>query len=511
MDCRPKVSVRLFVAIKLMTMLTIVRMIRRSALVKYHTMPHRLAGSTFFVHTFQPHLHHYGTTKNGRCHHYSGQHRNFVLPAYAVEDDNDLESSTYSNYDPYDDYDANAAALNVQYDMDADLPIDDTLSQLDIYDSPSQIIPSFDGIEEEYQDDVYSAETALQPVVIDEHSPILRGLNSNQVDAVTKPMYCVTRVIAGPGSGKTRVLTNRIAYLLQQNSRDRILAVTFTRKASNEMQERLHKLIEEQEAFAPSKRRSYIEEEFIDSDGSQTATKEAIRRAMLGTFHSVCTKILRWNGEYLASLPSIQDDMSKSPNPNNIVLDGNFHISDPRENIRTLKETLEEYNINIHEEKNIKIDDIVKLINFCKARLYSGENPFDTSRVGFVSKTMEITKKIYYRFREKFLSTNSLDFDDLIYLARELLVQHPDVRTRLQKRWQHIFVDEYQDTSVVQVELIQLLTTNSLFVVGDADQSIYAWRGAYVESLYDFADKFKQFSAEGVSTVYLMENYRYRA
>jgi DNA helicase-2/ATP-dependent DNA helicase PcrA len=421
--------------------------------------------------------------------------------------DDAQSSSAFSSYDPYDDYDANAAALLVQYEMDTDLPIDDSVSKLDIYDSQPLVIPSYD-IEEEFQDGFYGTETTSDPVVLDDNSPILRGLNSNQVEAVTKPNYCITRVIAGPGSGKTRVLTNRIAYLLQQNSRDRILAVTFTRKASNEMQERLHKLIEEQENFAPSKRQSYINEEAIDSDGTEMATKEAIRRVMLGTFHSVCTKILRWNGEYLSSLPSIKDDMSKSPNPNNIVLDGNFHISDPRENVRTLKETLEEYNINIHEEKNIKIDDIMKLISFCKAKLFEGENPFLNDN-GFVTKPMEITTKIYYRFREKFLSTNSLDFDDLIYLTRELLTNHPDIRARLQQRWQHIFVDEYQDTSVVQADLIKLLTTNSLFVVGDADQSIYAWRGAYVESLYDFADEFKEFSPEGVATVYLMENYRY--
>ena len=511
---RPKASVRLFVAIKFMTLLTIITMLRRSTLIKYHRRPEQVIRSSIFVHTFQPHLQHHRTIKHVRCSsHYNGQYRNFVAPTYAMEEEVDVSDdvqspSSNSSYDPYDDYDSNAAALNVQYDRDSDFPIDDSLTQLDIYDSPPQIMPSFEIEEEHYNDDI-TERASNHLVVIDENSPILRGLNANQVEAVTKPICCVTRVIAGPGSGKTRVLTNRIAFLLQQNTRDRILAVTFTRKASNEMQERLHKLIEDQEKFAPSNRRSYINEEFIDSDGSQTATKEATRRVMFGTFHSVCTKILRWNGDYLSSLPSIIDDMSKSQNPNSIVLDGNFHISDPRENVRTLKETLEEYKINIHEEKNLKIDEIMKKINYCKSKLYEGENPFDFSKDKFVTKPMEIAAKIYYRFREKFLSTNSLDFDDLIYLARELLVQHPDVRAGLQRRWQHVFVDEYQDTSVVQVDLIRLLTTNSLFVVGDADQSIYAWRGAYVESLYDFADEFEQFTSEGVSTVYLMENYRY--
>jgi DNA helicase II / ATP-dependent DNA helicase PcrA len=156
----------------------------------------------------------------------------------------------------------------------------------------------------------------------------------------------------------------------------------------------------------------------------------------------------------------------------------------------------------------LKLDHITKSISSCKAMLYSGKDPFIVRNGEHVPKLMEITTKIYYRFREKLLSSNSLDFDDLIYLTRELLLMNDTIRTRLQQRWQHIFVDEYQDTSQVQVELIKLLTTNSLFVVGDADQSIYAWRGAHAESLYDFEDVFKGYNINGVSTVYLMENYR---
>lgn len=347
-------------------------------------------------------------------------------------------------------------------------------------------------------------------VAMDEKSPILRGLNPNQVDAVTKPINSITRVVAGPGSGKTRVLTNRIAYLLQQNSHDKILAVTFTRMAANEMKERLRKLIEEQEIFTPSKGQSYINEEFIGVDGNHIS-KEPLSRVTLGTFHSVCSRILRWNGEYLATLPSVQDDMSKSANPNCILLDGNFRITDPKENERILKETLNEYNIYLSDKKFLRIDQIMNTICCFKSMLSSGKNPFRLKVVDFdfVPEQVEITKKIYYRFREKFISTNRLDFDDLIYLSRELLVHHPGVRTQLQQLWQHIFVDEFQDSSVAQVELVQLLTTKSLFVVGDADQSIYSWRGACANSLSDFANVFKRYHRKGVSTVYLMENYRY--
>jgi superfamily I DNA/RNA helicase len=211
----------------------------------------------------------------------------------------------------------------------------------------------------------------------------------------------------------------------------------------------------------------------------------------------------------LSSLPSVVSDISNAK-ASNIFLDSNFHISDPREQTRILKETLEEYNISMTRYPNVKLDMIIKTISSCKAMLYMGENPFVPPKKNEIqTDQMKITTTIYYRFREKFLSTNSLDFDDLIFLTRELLLNYEDVRYRLQRRWQHIFVDEYQDTSTVQVELIKLLTTNSLFVVGDADQSIYAWRGAYAESLYDFEHVFKDFSPDGVATVYLMENYRY--
>ena len=447
--------------------------------------------------------------KNEEHHH----HDNDDIPSSPSLSLSSTTDDSY-NYDPYDDYDPTAAALNVQYDMESDFSIDESLAQLplDIYDD-LPLTSSSSEIEEIYaNDDSYDTEgTSSGPVVIDDQSPILRGLNDNQADAVTKPIRCITRVIAGPGSGKTRVLTNRIAYLLQQNSRDKILGLTFSRKAANEMQERLHKLIEEQERLFPSKRRSYIDEEFIGTNGNDANTEGALRRVTLGTFHSVCSKILRWNGDYLASLPAILNDMSKSPTSNtNIVLNGMFHISDPRENLRTLREILEEYQINLNNEKNVKLDDIMKVIDSIKVQLFAGENPFDKlSGVDTASRKVVIARQVYYRYREKFLSSNCLDFDDLLYLTRELLTHRPEVRTRLQSRWDHIVVDEYQDTSIVQIDLIKLLTTDSLFVVGDADQSIYAWRGAYAESLFDFAKEFHEFSRDGVFTVYLMENYRY--
>jgi DNA helicase-2/ATP-dependent DNA helicase PcrA len=268
------------------------------------------------------------------------------------------------------------------------------------------------------------------------------------------------------------------------------------------MNDRLHKMLMEQEQFASTRYQSFITEEYTSDSKSDPSD---LKRVTLGTFHSVCTKILRWNGNYLSSLPSIKDDLSKSSAP--VVLNKDFNILDPQEQKRLAKETLDEYNISL-QTKNVKLEQIVKSLSFCKNMIYSGKHPYETKTNEFVPEHLKIAKTIYCRFREKSLATNSLDFDDLLYLSRELLEVYPDIRSSLQRRWQHIFVDEYQDTSEVQVELIKLLTVNSLFVVGDADQSIYSWRGAYAESLYDFENIFKDHHTDGVSTVYLMENYR---
>lgn len=351
---------------------------------------------------------------------------------------------------------------------------------------------------------------AVRPTtgVVDATSPILAGLNPSQIEAVTQPMASVTRVVAGPGSGKTRVLTSRIAWLLQQNTRDRILGVTFTRKASGEMQERLHRLLAEQEQTTPTATTASRPEVVQETVGDATAsTPVGLDRVTLGTFHSICAKILRWNGDHLASLPSVIDDMSKSPSAP--VLDGNFNIADQGEQVRIVKECLAEYNIDL-KPYDLKPLQVLNTVSQFKRMLSKGENPFaepkDTTT--YELRVVQITQKVYYRCREKLLSTNCIDFDDLIYLTRELLLVNDDLRSRLQNRWNHVLVDEYQDTSQTQMDLIKLLTDRSLFVVGDADQSIYSWRGAHVGSLSDFANDFRQYHTDGVSTVYLMENYR---
>jgi superfamily I DNA/RNA helicase len=209
----------------------------------------------------------------------------------------------------------------------------------------------------------------------------------------------------------------------------------------------------------------------------------------------------------LARLPSVIDDISRSKSQ--IVLDSSFNIADQAEQLRILKEVLEEYNIDL-KQSNLKPNQVLNAIGRCKAMLFHGENPFpDGNKKKRISPAMAIATKVYYACREKLLSSNCIDFDDLIYLTRELLLVSEVTRDRLKRRWTHVLVDEFQDTSQTQMDLVKLLTSSSLFVVGDADQSIYSWRGANAGSLSDFENAYKGLHVEGVSTVYLMENYRY--
>ena len=341
-------------------------------------------------------------------------------------------------------------------------------------------------------------------------SILFRDLNPNQIEAVAQPEDAITRVVAGPGSGKTRVLTCRIAYLLQQpGSKHRVLGVTFTRKAAGEMQERLEKLLVESSSSSPSSyRSSYPEDGSIVEDafgGGSSPYPRGMDRVTLGTFHSICAKILRWNGERLRHLPSVDRDMSGSQNAT--LLDGNFVIVPQAGQLQVLKECLKDADIDL-KYYDLKPLPLLTTIGKCKAKLAQGVDPFFPPKSKKpLPKAVQVAHKVYRRYREKLLSTNCIDFDDLIFMARELLLQNPDVREHLQRRWTHVLVDEFQDTSRSQMDIVKLLTSRSLFVVGDADQSIYSWRGAHAESLSDFEDEFRNEFGD-VSTVYLMENYR---
>ncbi|GKY97318.1 hypothetical protein MPSEU_000690200 [Mayamaea pseudoterrestris] len=343
---------------------------------------------------------------------------------------------------------------------------------------------------------------------------ITKDLNPSQVQAVTQASPSITRVIAGPGSGKTRVLTCRMAHLLQTaSSRDRILGVTFTRKAAGEMQERLIKLVEHVVNDDEQSKKNGVLSQLLRDDKDTLLADEQpqdpaaakvqamLSRVTLGTFHSVCAKILRWNGQLLATLPSVRREL-----PRGVNIDGSFAVIDEAGQLRILKDALNVTGIDLEAHK-LKPKPLLTAIADCRAKLSEGQNPFVTEERKPLPKVLQIAQQVLPVYREKLIGHNCLDFDDLIYFTKELLEEHRDVRERLHRFWPHILVDEFQDTSRSQMDIVKLLSTDSLFIVGDADQSIYSWRGAHVGSLYDFEDEYRHLHG-GVQTIYLMENYR---
>lgn len=368
--------------------------------------------------------------------------------------------------------------------------------------------------------EIYADDSSNESIVNDNEevfhtttSIILDGLNPSQVQAVTQPNSDVTRVIAGPGSGKTKVLTCRIAYLLEQDRNSRILAVTFTRKAAGEMQERVESLLRQRQSIQDNLSGSTSAVgAYDDSNGlveeATDSLPRGLERVTLGTFHSLCSKILRFNGNQLATLPSVLQDMAGVPGAV-VNLDGSFAILDQSDQLRIVRGCLDEAEIDL-KKSGIKPLAILSEISQIKEQLSQGIDAFATKdRRKPLPKAMKFAQQIYGSYREKVFTNNALDFDDLIFMTRELLIEDRELRERLHKRWRHVLIDEFQDTSRSQMDLVKLLTSSSLFVVGDADQSIYSWRGAHVGSLNDFAQEFQQYApGGGVSTVFLKENYR---
>ena len=441
-------------------------------------------------------------------------------------------------------------------------------------------------------------------------SIIIEGLNPSQQEATLRPRYSITRVIAGPGAGKTKVLTCRIAHLLlssdvdgedysKQYSRqpEGILAVTFTKKAAMEMERRLSDLLasstkvmfKESQSMLGSNNDAEASESSSDvayedvvvngnadpDDDGQTndLSRRFMRQTTVGTFHSVCSKILRKFGNELGSLPSVREcTAAETVQPSQATeddqrqpilvqtLDGSFNILDQTDQLRILKDVLKEHGIELKLDKTTaaggKSDDIrpmtilnaISLLNTKDAMLRTAgvsarkEAIEEETSSKMSKKVRNIASKIRISFQKAKYAQNSVDFDDLIFLTRELLLHHPEVREVFHRRWRHILVDEFQDTSLIQLDLVRLLTTNSLFIVGDGDQSIYSWRGASPESMSNFESAFhdKMHGWEGlldhnsidltqyyqqidrmrsnvdghgisplqVQSVYLMENYR---
>lgn len=280
----------------------------------------------------------------------------------------------------------------------------------------------------------------------------LSTLNPQQREAVTCTQGPLL-VLAGAGSGKTRVLTHRIAYIIQHEQVQpwRILAITFTNKAAKEMRERLEMLL-----------------------------SETMRGMWVCTFHAMCSRILREHADVLGYT-------------------SNFVVYDDSDSKRLVKTIMDDLNL-----------DTKKLsINALRARISAAKNAAktcdDLEREAQGSYVMEAAAKVYRELNSRLLRANAMDFDDLLLNTLTLFVQHPDVLANYQQRFLYVSVDEYQDTNGVQYALTNLLakTHHNLMVVGDDDQSIYSWRGADITNILSFRHDYPE-----AKVVKLEQNYR---
>ena len=283
-------------------------------------------------------------------------------------------------------------------------------------------------------------------------SSYLNSLNNQQKLAVTSTEGPL-QVLAGAGSGKTKVLTTRIAHLIQEKKcfGQQILCVTFTNKAANEMRERVVKLVNSKSVAFP----------------------------WLGTFHSICNKMLRRNAEAVGLKP-------------------NFTIIDTLDQIKLIKNILESENIDI---KKNPPKQIAYYIDQWKNKSLLPED----IRLNNKDFNLSNALKIYKVYQKRLQIMNCVDFGDLILHVVTILKKFEDIKKIYQKNFKYILVDEFQDTNFVQNLWLKLLTSDreNICVVGDDDQSIYSWRGAEVKNILEFKTNFKN-----TITVKLEQNYR---
>jgi DNA helicase-2/ATP-dependent DNA helicase PcrA len=280
---------------------------------------------------------------------------------------------------------------------------------------------------------------------------ILATLNSPQreaVEAIEGPLL----ILAGPGSGKTRVITHRVAYLVKHCgvSPHHIMAVTFTNKAAREMRERLEQLL-----------------------------GQAVEALTLGTFHAICARILRREGK-------------------TIGLDSSFVIYDEDDQLSSMKQVLEELNL---DPKQYAPQALRSAISAAKSRLISPKDY--AQRVS--SYFEEIVHRVYQKYQELLSQGRAVDFDDLLMNTVQLFQDHPKILNKYQSKYVHILVDEFQDTNIAQYELMKQLAGKyrNLCVVGDPDQSIYSWRFADLRNILSFEKDYPE-----AKVVFLEQNYR---
>jgi DNA helicase-2/ATP-dependent DNA helicase PcrA len=282
-----------------------------------------------------------------------------------------------------------------------------------------------------------------------EPSSLLDGLNDQQREAVLTTDGPVL-ILAGAGSGKTRVITRRIAYLVREKGvpSDAILAVTFTNKAAAEMKART-------EALLPG----------------------APLRSWISTFHSLCVRLLRREAEAAG-------------------LSRDFVIYDEDDQMQAVRAALRA--LDLPE----KLNPPRRLLSRISARKNSGRDPESVEDDSVAAQTLA---RVYERYRETLRAANAVDFDDLLLRAASMLAENETVREAYRRRFRYVMVDEYQDTNRTQYEIIRHLVgpQGNVTVVGDEDQSIYSWRGADIQNILDFEHDFP-----GARTLRLEENYR---
>lgn len=282
-------------------------------------------------------------------------------------------------------------------------------------------------------------------------NPIFDTLNDRQCEAV-KHTEGPLLITAGAGSGKTKVLTCRIAHLLELGVAPyRILAITFTNKAAKEMKERVTNLV-----------------------GAQADS------IWLSTFHSFCAKLLRFEVDGFHGYTR------------------NFTIYDSSDQLVLVKDCLKKLNL---DDKQFTPRSVLGTISSAKNVLMDAK--------AFAAKASDFYEQkvadVYALYQEKLRENNAVDFDDLLFLAVRLLQENEEVREKYQSRFQYILVDEYQDTNHAQYALTKILAARwrNICVVGDADQSIYAWRGADIRNIIDFTRDYPD-----AASIKLEQNYR---
>lgn len=280
---------------------------------------------------------------------------------------------------------------------------------------------------------------------------LLESLNKEQQEAVRHTEGPLL-IMAGAGSGKTRVLTHRIAYLIDEKdvSPHNILAITFTNKAAREMKERVQKLV-----------------------------GRAGQHMWVSTFHSMCVRILRRDADRIGYNP-------------------NFTIFDTSDQQTAMKQVLKELNF---DPKQYDPRSMLNQISSAKNELMGPEDYEETAHIEYEKNV----SKIYRAYQKKLQQNQAMDFDDLIMQTVHLFKRVPEVLEYYQHRFQYIHVDEYQDTNHAQYQLVKQLAArfNNICVVGDSDQSIYAWRGANIKNILSFEKDYLQ-----SKVIYLEQNYR---